>query len=163
MGTRSGDLDPAIVLHLVENLGWSLEEVKQLLNKKSGLLGLSGGRGSDMRDLSQAMEQGDAAARAAIEVFCYRIRKYIGTFMTVMGGVDGIVFTGGIGENSAMVRGLTLEGLQRLGIQVDDELNQERLCEARYIQPPQGQVKVMVVPTNEEKEIADQVLLVLRG
>ena len=125
MGTRSGDLDPAIVLYLMERKGMSLSEVSQLLNKKSGLLGLSNGAGSDMRDLTLAMEQGDQKAKIAIEVFCYRIRKYIGAFTASMGGVDGIVFTGGIGENSAPVRRMSLGGLERMGIAVDEDLNPE--------------------------------------
>ena len=161
MGTRSGDLDPAIVIYLMEQLGLNLSEVNRILNKKSGLLGLSNGKGSDMRDLSQAMEEGDEQARTAIEVFCYRIRKYIGAYLTAMGGVDGIIFTGGIGENSALVREMTLSGLGRLGIEIDDQLNQSPDRAARFIQKPGGLVKVLVVPTNEEKEIADQVWSVI--
>jgi acetate kinase len=161
MGTRSGDLDPAIVIYLMERKGMSLSEVNQLLNKKSGLLGLSNDIGSDMRDLTHAMEQGDERAKTAIQVFCYRIRKYIGAFMAAMGGVDGIVFTGGIGENSALVRQMSLSGLDRLGICLDDELNNAPERAARYIQKADSPVNVLVVPTNEEKEIADQVWSVL--
>jgi acetate kinase len=162
MGTRCGDIDPAIVLYLMEQKGLSLDEIKQLLNKKSGLLGLSGGRGSDMRDLSQARESGDQAAGTAIEVFCYRIKKYLGAYMAAMGGVDGIVFTGGIGENAALVRQLSLQNMERLGIILDQELNQVRTKEARCINAPDSAVTLLVVPTNEEKEIADQVSQVLK-
>ena len=161
MGTRCGDLDPAIVLHLMKNRGFTLEQTNQLLNRQSGLLGLSGGRGSDLRDLSQAMEEGNLAARRAIEVFCHRIRKYIGAYMAVMGRVDGIVFTGGIGANSALVRSLALKGMEPLGIQIDQELNQSPSNRVRHVQAAAGRVKVLVIPTNEEKEMASQVLEVL--
>jgi acetate kinase len=161
MGTRCGDLDPAIVLHLMEHKGLTLAQVSNMLNKKSGLLGLSGGKLSDLRDIIRAMEEGDDAARNAVEVFCYRIRKYIGAYMGSMGWVDAVVFTGGIGENSPLVREKTLDGLKRLGITVDKEMNQDLSSKARQISPPDGPVKVLVVPTREEREIAGQAVAVL--
>lgn len=162
MGTRCGDMDPAIVLHLMEHKGLTLPQVKNILNKKSGLLGLSGGKLSDLRDIIHAMEQGDDAARNALEVFCYRIKKYIGAYMAAMGRVDAVVFTAGIGENSPLIREKTLAGLTQLGISVDPERNQARSSKTREISPPRSPVKVLVVPTREEREIAGQVTAVLR-
>jgi len=161
MGTRCGDLDPAIVLHLMEHKGLTLPQVKNILNKKSGLLGLSGGKLSDLRDIIVAMEQGDAAARNALEVFCYRIKKYVGAYMAAMGRVDAVVFTAGIGENSALVREKTLAGLEHLGIAIDPDRNQTPSSDTREISPPDSPVKVLVVPTREEREIAGQVMAVL--
>ena len=163
MGTRCGDLDPAIVLHLMEHKGLTLSQVKNILNKKSGLLGLSGGKLSDLRDIVDAMERGDDAARNALEVFCYRIKKYIGAYIAAMGRVDAVVFTAGIGENSPLVRGKTLSGLSRLGITVDQDKNQARSSKAREISAPDSPVKVLVVPTREEREIAGQVMAVLEA
>ena len=161
MGTRCGDLDPAIVLHLMEHKGLTLSQVKKILNKKSGLLGLSGGKLSDLRDIIDAMDQGDDAARNALEVFCYRIRKYIGAYMAALGHVDAVVFTAGIGENSPLVREKTVVGLNRLGIAIDHDRNQARSSKAREISVPDSPVKVLVVPTREEREIAGQVMAVL--
>ena len=161
MGTRCGDLDPAIVLHLMEHKGLTLSQVKKILNKKSGLLGLSGGKLSDLRDIIDAMDQGDDAARNALEVFCYRIRKYIGAYMAALGHVDAVVFTAGIGENSPLVREKTVVGLNRLGIAIDHDRNQTRSSKAREISVPDSPVKVLVVPTREEREIAGQVMAVL--
>ncbi len=162
MGTRCGDMDPAIVLHLMEHKGLTLSQVRNILNKKSGLLGLSGGKLSDLRDIIHAMDQGDDEARNALEVFCYRIRKYIGAYMAAMGRVDAVVFTAGIGENAPLVREKTLAGLSRLGITVDPDRNQARSSETREISAPNSPVKVLVVPTREEREIAGQVMAVLR-
>jgi len=161
MGTRCGDMDPAIVLHLMEHKGLTLPQIKDILNKKSGLLGLSGGKLSDLRDIIDAMEQGDDAARNAVDVFCYRIKKYVGAYMAAMGRVDAVVFTAGIGENSPLVREKALDGLGQLGITVDPGRNQARSSEAREISPPDSPVKVLVVPTREEREIAGQVMAVL--
>ncbi len=163
MGTRCGDLDPAIVLHLMEHNGLTLPQVRNILNKKSGLLGLSGGKLSDLRDIIDAMEQGDDAARNALEVFCYRIKKYIGAYIAAMGRVDAVVFTAGIGENSPLVREKTVAGLSRLGITVDRDRNQARSSKAREISAPDSPVKVLVVPTREEREIAGQVMAVLEA
>jgi acetate kinase len=161
MGTRCGDLDPAIVLHLMEHKGLTLPQVRNILNKKSGLLGLSGGKLSDLRDIIDAMDRGDDAARNALEVFCYRIKKYIGAYTAAMGHVDAVVFTAGIGENSPLVREKTLEGLEPMGIAVDRNRNITQSATAREISPPDNPVKVLVVPTREEREIAGQVMSVL--
>lgn len=162
MGTRCGDLDPAIVLHLMEHRGLSLAETNALLNKQSGLLGLTGGRASDLRDIIAAREQGDAQADAAVEIFCYRLRKYIGAYTAVLGRVDAVVFTAGIGENSPLVRRLALEGLEGLGIRLDQARNQAPAQGIREIQSPEGAVKLLVAPTREENEIVGQVMSVLR-
>lgn len=161
MGTRSGDLDPAIVLHLMEHQGLTLHQVRDLLNKQSGLLGLTGGKFSDLRDIIKAMDQGDEQARDAVDIFCYRIRKYIGAYTAAMGGVDAVVFTAGIGENSPLVREKTLAQMGRLGITIDPQKNQARSSQAREISTPDSLVKVLVVPTQEEQEIAGQVMAVL--
>lgn len=156
MGTRTGDLDPAIVIHLVDHHGMSLDQVKDLLNKQSGLLGLSGGRSSDLRDIATACQQGDATAQSALEVFCYRIKKYLGAYAAAMGSVDAVVFTGGIGENSPLVRQMALEGLAGLGITLDHERNQAPANGARAVHAASSLVSLLVVPTNEEKEMAGQ-------
>jgi len=161
MGTRCGDMDPAIVLHLMENKGLTLPQIKNILNKKSGLLRLSGGKLSDLRDIIDAMEQGDDEARNALEVFCYRIKKYIEAYMAAMGRVDAVVFTAGIGENSPLFREKALGGLGHLRITVDPDRNQARSSETREISTPMSPVKVLVVPTREEREIAGQVMAVL--
>ncbi len=161
MGTRCGDLDPAIVLHLMEQKGLNLDQVGNILNKQSGLLGLSGGETSDLRDIIEAVDRGDDAARNALEVFCYRIKKYMGAYVAAMGRVDAVVFTAGIGENSALVREKAALGLENMGISVDRDRNHARSAESREISPPDSPVKVLVIPTEEEREIAEQVTTVL--
>ena len=163
MGTRCGDLDPAIVMHLMEHQGISLSRVSQILNKKSGLLGLSGGKLSDLRDIIDAMDKGDRAAENALDVFCYRIRKYIGAYMASMGRVDAVVFTAGIGENSPLVREKVAAGLEGLGITVDRHRNHAPSKAEREISPPDSPVKVLVIPTREEREIAGQAMAVLKA
>lgn len=163
MGTRCGDLDPAIVLHLMEHHGLSRSETNTLLNKQSGLLGLTGGKASDLRDIIRARERGDAQADTAVEVFCYRLRKYIGAYTAALGRVDAVVFTAGIGENSPLVRRLALRGLQVLGIDVDQARNLAASGRGvTEIQSPGSKVKLLVVPTQEEREILGQVLSVLQ-
>lgn len=162
MGTRCGDLDPAIVLHLMEHKGLSLSQVTKILNKNSGLLGLSSGKMSDLRDIINAMDKGDHAAKNALEVFCYRIRKYIGAYIASMGRVDALVFTAGIGENSPLVREKAVARLEGLGITVDRDKNHVRSELAREISPSDSRVKVLVIPTQEEREIAGQVMAVLK-
>jgi acetate kinase len=146
----------------MDHKGFTLDQVRTLLNKKSGLLGLSGGKLSDLRDIIDAMERGDDAARNALDVFCYRIKKYIGAHTAAMGRVDAVVFTAGIGENSPLVREKSLEGLEPMGIVVDRNRNQTRSGTAREISPPDNPVRVLVVPTREEQEIAGQVISVLK-
>ncbi|WP_420113199.1 acetate/propionate family kinase [Pseudactinotalea sp.] len=156
MGTRSGDIDPAVVFHLARTAGMDIDAVDTLLNKRSGVLGLSGRQ--DMRDLVEAAAAGEPEAQLALEVYCYRVRKYIGAYLAVLGRVDAIVFTAGIGENSAEVRALTLEGLAGLGIELDGEANLVRSGEARDIATSASRVRVLVIPTNEELEIARQAI-----
>ncbi|WP_046245126.1 acetate/propionate family kinase [Hymenobacter terrenus] len=154
MGTRSGDLDPSVIFHLVNQLGYSVEQANTLLNKQSGMLGLTGF--SDMRDVNQAAAAGDATATLALQLYAYRIKKYIGAYAAALGGLDAVVFTAGVGENDAAVRRLACENLTFLGIGLDEARNQERGSQLREINAPEMAVKVLVVPTNEELEIARQ-------
>jgi acetate kinase len=159
MGTRSGDIDPAAVLHLQRVAGLDTDATDQLLNSKSGVLGLSGH--ADMRDLEAAADAGDEAAKLALDVYTHRIRSYIGAYAAQLGRVDAIVFTAGVGENAALVRGLSLAGLEGFGVEVDPERNRERGSGARRISTDASRTAVLVVPTNEELEIARQTLAVV--
>ena len=153
MGTRCGSIDPAIVTFLMENEGLTVEEVNSMLNKKSGMLGISG-VSSDFRDLDEAIEEGNERAKLAIDVFCYQIRKFIGEYAAAMNGVDVVVFAGGIGENNAVVRVGALKNMQYLGIELDDAANDAARGIAAVITKPGSKTTVMVVPTNEELAIA---------
>ncbi|MCL2458784.1 MAG: acetate kinase [Desulfobulbus sp.] len=159
MGTRSGDIDPALHLFLKHNKGMELEAIDALLNKESGLKGLCGM--NDMRDIHKAAAGGDVQAKLAVEVQAYRTRKYIGAYMAVLGRVDGIVFTAGIGENDPIVRAESLKGLEAFGIRLDPECNWLRSREARCISAPESTVRIFVIPTNEELAIAREMALVL--
>ncbi|KQQ28139.1 acetate/propionate family kinase [Frondihabitans sp. Leaf304] len=154
MGTRSGDVDPAVVFHLHREEGLSLEELETMLNKKSGLLGLTGN--GDMRDVQDAASRGDEVAEGALAVYRHRIRHYVGAYIAQLGGLDAIVFTAGVGENNALLRRRTLLGLDFLGITIDDDRNELRSRDARYISAEGAPVAVLVVPTDEELEIARQ-------
>jgi acetate kinase len=156
MGSRSGDLDPAILLHLARRAGMSTEDLDTLLNKRSGLAGLAGV--ADMRDLTTRAEQGDAVARDALDVYVHRIRHYLGAYLVQLGRVDVIAFTAGVGENAPLVRTEALAGLDRLGIRLDAERNAARGSGIRVISADDSAVTVLVVPTNEELEIAMQTL-----
>jgi acetate kinase len=149
MGTRSGDVDPAVPLYLIQNLGMSPEEVDDLLNKESGLKGLCGER--DMRDIEEQARQGGAAAQTAIDVFVYRIQKYIGAYTASLGGVDAVVFTAGIGENSPHIRREVLRPFGYLGLRIDETRNQEGQI---VFSSADSRVCAMRVPTNEELVIA---------
>ena len=153
MGTRSGDLDPAILLHVMQKEELGSLEVNALLNKHSGLLGISG-VSNDMRTLLEAEEGGNARARLAVDVFCYRLMKYIASYMGVLGGADGIAFAGGIGENAPAIRRRTLAPLAGLGIQLDEGRNGELRGEEGEISPSTSGPRVFVIPTNEEILIA---------
>ncbi len=161
MGTRSGDLDPAILLYLARELRATPDEIDDLINKKSGLLGVTG-KSSDMRDVQAAADAGDARARLAIAIFCYRVRKYIGAYAAAMGGLDAIVFTGGIGENCPQIRSAACEGLGFLGVVLDPEKNSVSR-EQSDISKPESRVKVLVVPTNEERMIARETAQVVNA
>lgn len=156
MGTRCGDLDPAVPLYLAREMEVSDEAVDQLLNEQSGLLGVCGA--NDMREVHRRIEANDDRARRALEMYCYRIRKYIGAYNAVLGRVDALVFTAGIGEHDAEVRRRSCEGLDGLGVVIDARRNQGGSGEAREIQDGHASVKVLVVPTDEEREIASQTL-----
>lgn len=159
MGTRSGDIDHSIIFYLVNSLGYSLEEVNTLITKESGMLGLTGY--SDLRDIEAAAENGDANALLALQMNAYRIKKYIGSFAAVMNGVDALVFTGGIGENSAYLRKLVCSNMEYLDIYLDDKKNELRLDEIREINSDRSKTKVLIVPTKEELEIAKQAFQLL--
>ncbi len=154
MGTRSGDIDPAVIFHLVNALGYSLDEVNTLLQKESGMLGLTGY--SDLRDIESEAEKGNADCRLALKMNAYRIKKYIGAYAAVMNGLDAIVFTAGIGENSNVIRGLVCRDLDGIGIALDLDKNKVRSKEIRDISTNTSKVRVLVIPTNEELEIARQ-------
>jgi acetate kinase len=153
MGTRSGDLDPAIILHVMAREELSLHEANTLLNKHSGIQGISG-FSSDMRDIIAESQKGNLGAQLALDVYCYRIRKYIGAYSVAMGGLDALVFTAGVGENSPRVRKKCCENLKFLGIQIDDEKNEEAKGVEAEIQTDDSLVKVLCIPTNEELVIA---------
>ena len=164
MGTRSGDIDPAIVDFVAAKEGLSSQEVETLLNKQSGLLGISG-LTNDMRELlAEASENNDRRARLAIEIFCYRARKYIGAFLAAVGGADAIVFTGGIGENSAEVRAKICAGLEWMGVKLDDERNAAHCngCEG-LITSDSSALAVYVIPTDEELLIARDTVRCVTG
>ena len=152
MGTRCGDIDPAIVPFLVKEAGMSIEEADALMNKKSGVLGLSE-LSSDFRDIENAAKEGNKKAQLALDVFDYRVRTAIGTYVAALNGVDAIIFTAGLGENSASNRATICEGLTYLGIKIDPEKNGQR-GEALEISTPDSKVKVFVIPTDEELMIA---------
>ncbi|WP_326687869.1 acetate kinase [Streptomyces sp. NBC_01795] len=161
MGTRSGDIDPAVVFHLGRVAGMGMDEVDELLNKRSGLAGLCGE--NDMREIRRRVEEGDAAAKLAFEIYIHRLKKYIGAYYAVLGTVDAVVFTAGVGENAAPVREAAVAGLEGLGLAVDGELNAASGQEPRLISPEDARVKVAVVPTDEELEIAEQTYALVTG
>ena len=160
MGTRSGDVDPNLHGHLARTLGWSLERIDTLLNKDSGLLGLSG-LSNDMRTLEQAREQGHVGATLAIEVFCYRLAKSLAAMSCALRRLDGLIFTGGIGENSALIRSKTLDHLSLLGLRLDAQANARCVRGVAGAIHADGHPRVLVVPTNEERQIALDTLALL--
>jgi acetate kinase len=154
MGTRSGDVDPAVIFHLARVGGMSIDEIDTLLNKKSGLIGLCGD--NDMREIQRRIDAGDARAKLGFDIYIHRLKKYIGAYYAVLGTVDAVAFTAGVGENAAPVREAAVAGLEQLGLAVDGELNAVRADEPRLISPTDARVAVAVVPTDEELEIATQ-------
>ena len=161
MGTRSGDIDQSVVLYLQQSLGYSAEEVANLLQKKSGMLGLTGS--NDLRDIESASAKGDPMAQLALAMNAYRIKKYIGSYAAIMNGLDALIFTAGIGENSAVIRQLVCTDMEFLGIALDQEKNKIRSKSIRTIQHPSSKVQILVIPTNEELEIAEQVYMKVKG
>jgi acetate kinase len=156
MGTRCGDLDPAIVCYLMEQKNLDYRQVSDVLNKKSGLLGLAGMGSSDLRDVFRAKDDGNRQADTAIRTFTYRIRKYVGAYAFAMGRIDAIVFTGGIGENMAAIRAAVCRDLDSFGIIIDPKKNEAVRGFSREIQNAVSDIKIVVVPTDEEREIARQ-------
>jgi len=152
MGTRSGDIDPAILFFMADHLKMSYGDINLLLNKKSGLKGLCGT--NDMREVIEKKDQGDKKAETALKIYTYRIKKYIGAFFAAMGTLDGVIFTAGIGENSSLVRDLCCRGLEGLGIKIDHDKNISPSKKERGISSPDSKVKVLVIPTDEELKIA---------
>jgi acetate kinase len=161
MGTRCGDIDPTIVEFLAHKLDITLEDVMTILNKKSGVYGLSGGISSDFRDLDKATNEGNEKAALAVKVFSYRTAKYIGAYVAAMDGVDAIVFTAGLGENDAVVRQQIVDRFGYLGITLDQEANKSRGKECT-ISTPDSKVKVAVIPTNEELAIARETVALVK-
>jgi len=161
MGTRCGDIDPSIIFYLNEKLGFSESEINTILQKKSGMLGLTGY--SDLRDIQTQASQGNKACQLALQMNAYRIKKYIGAYATILNGLDAIVFTAGIGENSSVIRSLVCTELDFLGILLDDKKNNERSSEIRSIHQNESRVKILVVPTNEELEIAKQAMALIKN
>ncbi|WP_422660842.1 acetate/propionate family kinase [Paenibacillus sp. EC2-1] len=153
MGTRSGDLDPAIVPYVMNKEELTVNEVNSMLNKHSGLLAISG-ISSDMREITEGMEKGEPNTTLAFDMYEYRVRKYIGSYAAALNGVDVIVFTAGVGENSVVLRQRVLEQLTYLGVEIDEELNKVRSGEPRRISTKNSKVEVLVIPTNEELVIA---------
>jgi acetate kinase len=154
MGSRSGDLDPAIIFHLAREAGMGLDALDTMLNNESGLRGLCGD--NDMREVIRRRDNGDRAAALAFEVYCARIKSYVGAYYALLGRLDAVAFTAGVGENSPAVRAAALENLAALGIVVDDNANRSASRDARFISPTGSPISVCVVPTDEELEIATQ-------
>ncbi|MCL6518826.1 MAG: acetate kinase [Armatimonadetes bacterium] len=161
MGTRCGDIDPAIIPFLQKELGYSADDIDNIINKKSGLLGISG-ISNDMRDIVAEAEAGHKRSQLALDIFCYRIRKYIGAYVAAMGGLDAIVFTAGIGEHSPTVRARICEGLEFFGIELDAEKN--AVCQGECdISKETARTRVLVIPTNEEIAIARETVRIITG
>jgi len=162
MGTRCGDLDPALVYFLMDRLGLDTKGIDNYLNKQSGLLGVSG-VGNDMRDVQTAAAEGNERAKIAVELFCYRVKKYIGAYAAAMGGLDAVVFTAGIGENDPIVRTKSIEGLEFLGLAIDESRNSDPSLRGQIvdISTPDATARTFVIPTNEELMIARDTVAVL--
>ena len=160
MGTRSGDVDPGLHAFLGRELGMSLAEVDELLNKRSGILGLAGV--TDFRDLNDLIDEGDEHARLALDVFCHRLLCYIGSYLAVLGRVDALTFTAGVGENDPLVRATVLRRLGELGFWLDEEANAVRSKQPRLISRADSPIPVLVVPTNEELAMARETIAVIR-
>ncbi|WBX70753.1 acetate/propionate family kinase [Tenacibaculum retecalamus] len=154
MGTRSGDIDHSLIFYLINNLGYDADYVNNMLQKESGMLGLTGH--SDLRDIEAAAEKGDENCQLALDMNAYRIKKYIGSYIAAMNGLDAIVFTAGIGENSVLIRKLVCNAMDFFGIELDEAKNDMRAKKLTEIHKETSQVKILVIPTNEELEIAKQ-------
>ncbi len=162
MGTRSGSIDPAIVTFLQNTLGMSVDDVDRMMNKESGVLGISG-NSSDFRDLEQAAEKGCARSRLALDIFAARVRGVIGQYAVELGRVDAITFTGGVGENGASTRADICKGLEILGVELDPEINAQRKPKEKTISTPNSKIRLMVIPTDEELMIARDTKKIVEG
>ncbi len=156
MGTRSGDIDQSVIFYMINHVGYETKEVINILQKKSGMLGLTGY--SDLRDIEAEAEKGDRECKFALEMNAYRIKKYIGAYTAAMNGLDAVIFTAGIGENSSTMRALVCENMGYIGITLDKTKNKAPSKEIKKISTENSKVKVLIIPTNEELEIAKQVL-----
>lgn len=154
MGTRVGDIDPGIIFYLTEEKEYDVKKVNSIFNKESGMKGLAGD--NDLRNVSELAASGNERAKLALDIYCYRIKKYIGAYYAVLGRLDAIVFTAGVGENSALVREMVCENLGHFGIEINTSENNIRKAGIREINKPESKVKILVTPTNEELEIATQ-------
>jgi acetate kinase len=154
MGTRVGDIDPGVIIYMQEVLGISIKKLKNILYKESGLMGLAGD--NDVRSITERYLKGEEEAKVALSIYGYRIKKYIGAYLAVIGRIDAVVFTAGVGENSSLIRSLATQGLEHLGITLDESKNLEKSSEIRDISTANSPIKVLVIPTNEEYEIARQ-------
>jgi acetate kinase len=162
MGTRSGDLDPAIIEYLCNHENLTVSEMLNILNKKSGVLGMSGGISSDFRDIKAAMDDGNEVAKQTLEAYAYRVAKYIGSYVAAMNGVDAITFTAGVGENAAWLRPMICQYLGYLGVKLDEAASEKAVGEEMIISTEDSKVKLCVVPTNEELAIARETLALIQ-
>ena len=161
MGTRCGDIDAGILEYLMHKHGWDIDQALNVLNKKSGVLGISG-VSSDFRDLEAAAAQGNAQAQLALDAFCYSVKKYIGAYAAAMGGVDAIIFTAGVGENGPDTRADSVSGLEYMGVKLDPEKNQVRGQEVD-VATADSKVRILVIPTNEGLMIAVDTAAIVKG
>jgi len=162
MGTRSGDVDPGVITYIMDKEHLSSQGVSRLLNKFSGVLGISG-VSSDMREIEAVIEQGNERAKLAMRMYNYRIKKYIGSYTAILGGLDMLVFTGGVGENQTSTRSEVCKNMEYLGLELDEELNASVRAKEALISKPTSKVKVLVIPTNEELTIAHDTLEIIIG
>ena len=160
MGTRSGDIDPGVISYIMEKENMGTKGISTLLNKFSGMLGISG-VSSDMREIEEAIEGGNKRAIMALKTYCYRIKKYVGSYAAALGGVDILVFTGGVGENQASARKAVCENMEYMGIELDEELNDSVRAKEVIISKPTSKVKVLIIPTDEELTIAKDTVEIL--
>ncbi len=162
MGTRSGDIGAGAIQYMMETEGWNIKEMLDTLNKKSGIVGISG-KSSDLREVLEGMEDGDERCRLAVDMIAYIIKKYVGSYAAALDGVDALCFTGGIGENAALIREKVCAGLDYMGLNIDPVKNNKRSGEARDISTNGSNGRIFVIPTNEEYVIANDTYKIVKG